>query len=114
MEVLSKASLFITHAGFNSIYEGLYFTVPMLMIPHIPEQYFNASRIKELNAGYLLDQEEIYSNGMSRVMADIEKDWKIYKTSSIKIRQSFLHSSDTVAVTATIKNIVKSHKDKYY
>ena len=114
LEVLSKASLFITHAGFNSIYEGLYFTVPMLMIPHIPEQYFNASRIKELNAGYLLDQEEIYSNGMSRVMADIEKDWKIYKTSSIKIRQSFLDSSDTVAVTATIKNIVKSHKDKYY
>lgn len=35
-EVLSKSALFITHAGFNSIYESLYFAVPMLMIPHVP------------------------------------------------------------------------------
>lgn len=107
LEVLSKASLFITHAGFNSIYEGLYFTVPMLMIPHIPEQHFNASRIKELNAGYLLNQEEISSDGISRAMKSIKKNWKIYKTSLIKIRQSFLDSPDTTAVKATIKNIVE-------
>ncbi|MCA0254163.1 MAG: hypothetical protein LCH20_01590 [Proteobacteria bacterium] len=107
VEVLSKASLFITHAGFNSIYEGLYFTVPMLMIPHIPEQHFNASRIKELNAGYLLNQEEISSDGISRAMESIKKNWKIYKTSLIKIRQSLLDSPDNMAVTATIKNIVE-------
>jgi len=106
LEILSQASIFITHAGFNSIYEGLYFTVPMIMIPHVPEQYFNASRVKELKAGYLLDQEEIYTYGMAQAMINLRKDWKIYKDSSIKIRKNFLKASDNVKVASKIKSVI--------
>jgi MGT family glycosyltransferase len=108
LEVLSKASFFITHAGFNSIYEGLYFTVPMLMIPHIPEQYFNALKIRELNAGYLLEEEEIYLSGMFKAITNVKKNWQIYKNSSIRIRESFLNSHDNVVVASKIIDIVKN------
>ena len=61
LDVLSHTVLFITHAGFNSVYEGLYFAVPMIMIPHNPEQYFNATIIKNINAG-----EIVYDSNMSQ------------------------------------------------
>lgn len=33
LAILSRASLFITHGGFNSIKEGIYFQVPMIVVP---------------------------------------------------------------------------------
>lgn len=110
LEILSKASLFITHTGFNSMYEGIYFAVPMLMIPHVPEQYFNAARVKELNAGYLLSQEEIHQNGLSEALIAIKKDWHTYKNSSIKIRQSFLDSYDNLTTALKIQSIVEARE----
>ena len=108
VEILSKASLFITHAGFNSIYEGLYFTVPMLMIPHIPEQYFNAIRVKELNAGYLLNADKIQKEGLAKALGEVQKEWFTYKSSAIKIRQSFLKSYNNL--TAALKMLVFQEK----
>ncbi len=110
LEILNKASLFITHAGFNSIYEGLYFTVPMLMIPHVPEQYFNACRIKELDAGYLLDQEEMRKHGISKAMFTIKNNWKTYKYSSVKIREGFLDSYTNAAVASKMKDLIVRRK----
>jgi UDP:flavonoid glycosyltransferase YjiC (YdhE family) len=33
LEILSRADLFITHGGFNSIKESIFYTVPMLVFP---------------------------------------------------------------------------------
>lgn len=94
VDILSRSSLFITHAGFNSMYEGLYFTVPMLMIPHVPEQYFNAQKVQELNAGHLLREQDISSISLNKSLNDIETNWQLFKSFSIKIRDSFLKSND--------------------
>ena len=56
MDVLSRASLFITHCGMNSATEGLYMGVPELLFPLTGEQGAVARRVSELGAGRLLEK----------------------------------------------------------
>jgi MGT family glycosyltransferase len=55
LEVLKHADLFITHGGMNSTNEGLYYGVPLLIIPLVNDQPLVANRVKELGAGIVLD-----------------------------------------------------------
>jgi len=55
LEVLQKASLFVTHYGMNSTMESLYYGVPMVGLPQMPEQMMTGQRIKELGLGAVLD-----------------------------------------------------------
>ena len=56
LEVLSRADLFITHCGMNSVSESLYMSAPMLLYPQTGEQQAVARRVKEKGAGeYLTD-----------------------------------------------------------
>ena len=56
MEVLSRASLFITHCGMNSASEGMWMAVPELLFPLTGEQRAVARRVAEVGAGTLLDE----------------------------------------------------------
>ena len=49
--VLSQADVFITHCGMNSVSEGLYFGVPLVLLPQTQEQEGVARRVLELGAG---------------------------------------------------------------
>jgi len=51
IEVLSKADLFLTHCGMNSINEAMTFGVPMVAMPFINDQISNANRVVELGIG---------------------------------------------------------------
>ena len=48
LEVLKHAGVFITHGGMNSIQEGLYNNVPLIVVPQAVDQFFNGIRAKEL------------------------------------------------------------------
>jgi MGT family glycosyltransferase len=50
-EVLSRAALFITHGGMNSVNEALYAGVPTLVVPQGADQPLVAARVVELGAG---------------------------------------------------------------
>ncbi len=59
LEILQRAPVFVTHAGTNSIMEGLYYGVPMVMLPQQPEQQLHAQRTVELGAGLMLEKETV-------------------------------------------------------
>lgn len=50
-DVLSRAALFVTHGGMNSVSEAIAAGVPMLVVPHGADQPLVARRITELGAG---------------------------------------------------------------
>ena len=52
--VLSKADVFISHCGMNSVNESLYYGVPLVMYPQTPEQGGVANRVNQLKAGIFL------------------------------------------------------------
>ena len=58
MEVLSRASLFITHCGMNSASEGMWMAVPELLFPLTGEQRAVARRVAEVGAGLPLDEKD--------------------------------------------------------
>lgn len=57
LEILQRASLFITHAGLNSVHEGLWFGVPMVAVPQQFEQLRNAQAVSRAGAGLTIDSE---------------------------------------------------------
>jgi MGT family glycosyltransferase len=54
LDLLQRAALFITHAGMNSVHEGLYYNVPLLLTPQQSEQNLVAIRVQQLGAGIKL------------------------------------------------------------
>ena len=54
LDILSKASVFITHCGMNSVSESLYMAAPMVLYPQTNEQAAVARRVTEIGAGILL------------------------------------------------------------
>lgn len=56
LQILERAALFITHAGMNSVHEGLYYDVPLVLAPQQQEQTFVANRAVDLGVGARLAQ----------------------------------------------------------
>ncbi|GIF69946.1 oleandomycin glycosyltransferase [Asanoa ishikariensis] len=59
LEVLERASLFVTHGGMNSVNEAMHAGVPMLVVPQGAEQPLVAARVVELGAGLTIRTEEV-------------------------------------------------------
>ena len=102
MEYLSESSLFITHAGFNSMYEGFYTSVPMLMLPHIPEQKFNAQKIEQLKVGYCMEEDKISEAYLNSLMHKVNKNWFALKQSAQQVSCTFFNSNDNDSVARKI------------
>lgn len=54
VDILSRANVFLTHCGMNSVSESLYMAAPMVLFPQTNEQRAVARRAGEMGAGILL------------------------------------------------------------
>lgn len=59
LEILRRATLFITHGGMNSVNEGLAADVPLLLIPQAADQFLIARRVQRLGAGKTLSRRHL-------------------------------------------------------
>jgi MGT family glycosyltransferase len=59
LEILKRADVFITHAGFNSVSEALYFGVPMLALPQVNDQHMVAKRLSSMQLGMTESTKEL-------------------------------------------------------
>ncbi|UPK46712.1 macrolide family glycosyltransferase [Paenibacillus pabuli] len=62
MDVLQSAKLFITHGGMNSTNEGLYFGVPLIVIPQSADQPIIAEQVVNRGAGISLQMKTLTAN----------------------------------------------------
>ena len=57
LDILSKADVFITHCGMNSVSESLFMAAPMVLYPQTSEQKAVARRTAEIGAGTVLSDD---------------------------------------------------------
>jgi MGT family glycosyltransferase len=74
LEVLARASAFVTHGGMNSVSESLYHGVPLVTIPQVGEQEIVSRRVEELGAGVYLAKTAVSADrlrsSVRRVLAE--------------------------------------------
>ena len=72
-EIISSASLVITHAGFGTTMAALGRGVPLLCTPMGRDQYFNAGRVQDLGAGRML-MPDSDSDAIAQAATDVLMD----------------------------------------
>lgn len=87
LEILKHADVFITHGGMNSANEGLYYSVPMILIPQFFDQPIVANRVAELGAGIVIEKNSVTAELLKQAVERILSD-SSYKSNSEKIGKS--------------------------
>lgn len=101
--ILQKVSAFITHCGMNSVSEGLYFGVPLVLFPQTPEQQGVANRVLEMKAGVLLKE-----NSAEKIRASVEivLHDQSYRIEAQKLAESFKQSGGACAAADVIERFI--------
>ena len=95
LELLSKVDLFITHGGMNSISEGLYYGVPLVVVPQQIEQALNGRQVARHGAGIVLADKlpygyikaDVLRHAVDQVLAD-----PTYRHKAEQLRDSFVEA----------------------
>lgn len=87
LELLKRTSVFVSHAGMNSVNESLYYNVPLVMLPQGADHPWIAGRISELGAGIRLNREELNAERLRGAVQEVLAN-PIYKQSAERIGAS--------------------------
>ncbi|MBW9173072.1 macrolide family glycosyltransferase [Clostridium estertheticum] len=87
LEILKQADVFITHGGMNSTNEGLYYDVPLILIPQFADQPFVAKRVAELGAGIIIEKDKVTTEILKQSVVKIFLD-NNFRRNSEKIGKS--------------------------
>lgn len=100
LDILSKASVFITHCGMNSVSESLYMATPMVLYPQTSEQYAVARRTEEVGAGVLLKDDSV--EGIQKAVDQILQN-QAYADMAMEYSQDFRSCSGAAGAAAFIE-----------
>jgi MGT family glycosyltransferase len=107
LEILQQADVFITHGGMNSSSEGLYFGVPLVVIPVMGDQPIVANRIEELGAGLQLNRQELDAITLRNTTEQVLLN-SSFKEKSLEIGKSL---RDSGGYKKAVEAILKFKKD---
>ncbi|MEH7501846.1 nucleotide disphospho-sugar-binding domain-containing protein, partial [Neobacillus drentensis] len=83
--------LFITHGGMNSTNEGLYYGVPLIVIPQSADQPIIAGQVANIGAGIKLKMHGLTANQLREAVGHVLNDPSFHKAVS-NIRESIQKS----------------------
>lgn len=127
LEVLSRADVFLTHCGMNSVSESLYMATPLILYPQTSEQQAVARRTVEMGAGILLTddsaggirsavQDVLNSRSCTAAAADCSADFRSCSgtAGAAAFIESAPHASDGVDVLAELNKANRKFQLLYW
>ncbi|MBJ6362611.1 macrolide family glycosyltransferase [Paenibacillus sp. GCM10012307] len=90
-EVLPYTKLFITHGGMNSTNEGLYYGIPLLVLPQSADQPLIAKQVEHIGAGISLQMQSLTASRL-REAADQVLAGPSFRAAAEKISDSLRKS----------------------
>lgn len=90
-DVLQYVKLFITHGGMNSTHEGLYYGVPLIVLPLSADQPIIAEQVAHIGAGITLQMKSLTADQL-RKAADHVLSEAPFKMAATKMKDSLRSS----------------------
>ncbi|MGW6084466.1 nucleotide disphospho-sugar-binding domain-containing protein, partial [Bacillus subtilis] len=106
LEILKRASLFVTHGGMNSTSEGLYFETPLVVIPMGGDQFVVADQVEKVGAGKVLKKEELSESLLKETIQDVMNN-RSYAEKAKEIGQSLKAAGGSKKAADSILEAVK-------
>lgn len=102
--VLRKADVFLTHCGMNSVSEGLYFGVPLVMLPQTAEQQGVAERVCQVGAG-----KKLSGTDGETILATVREvmEHPVYKEKANAVAEGFRRCSGARGAAEKILQVCK-------
>lgn len=93
LEILKRADVFITHTGFNSVSEALYFGVPMLALPQVNDQHMVTKHLVSMQLGMTESMNELTPEMLAEKTEVLLKDGKI-RENCMRISKEMRETAD--------------------
>lgn len=74
LAVLAHAQVCLCHTGMNSTMESLYYGVPLVSVPQMPEQAVTGGRVEELGLGRKLDPKTMTAESLRKTVDEVAAD----------------------------------------
>jgi UDP:flavonoid glycosyltransferase YjiC (YdhE family) len=111
LEILKRADVFITHAGFNSVSEALYFGVPMLALPQVNDQHMVAKRLASMQLGMTESMKEM-SPEILRSKAETLINEEEFKENCMQISQEMRNYAKLEETVWKLEKYVDDWKER--
>ena len=102
LEVLQRASAFVTHGGMNSVSESLRYGVPMVTVPQMGEQAIVSRRVEQLGAGVYLANADVSPErlrlGVRRLLAEAR-----FREQAARIGATLLSAGGTAKAASLVR-----------
>lgn len=111
LEILRRADVFITHAGFNSVNEALYFGVPMLALPQVNDQHMVAKRLVSMQLGMTESIKELSPEILRSKTETLTMDKKI-KENCMQISEEMRNFAKLEQTVLKLEKYVDAWKER--
>ncbi len=101
LKILECATVFITHGGFSSVRESIYFGVPMLVLPCWLDQPGNAARVVYHGAGLRADIQKVSTDEIRHAITELTQNG--YREKVACLRTIFLQQKSCASVIPQIE-----------
>jgi MGT family glycosyltransferase len=88
LDVLRRASVFVSHGGMNGVSESLHHGVPLVVVPRMGEQEIAARQVEALGAGVCLAKNEVTVDRLRQSVRRVLDDERFREQARL-VRESF-------------------------
>ncbi|WP_342372270.1 glycosyltransferase [Propioniciclava soli] len=104
-EVLERADVCFTHGGFGSATDAIALGATPILTPMGADQFFNAYRLSELDAGRVLPKGEFTVEAVRAIYEDVRHDGRL-AAGTAALRESFAEAEGPAGVARRIGDLI--------
>lgn len=108
LEVLRRASVFVSHGGMNSVSESLHYGVPLVVVPQMGEQELVGRRVEQLGAGVHFARASVTADALRNAVHRVLDD-SAFRHGATALAESFKAAGGAArgadAVLAFVRNL---------
>jgi MGT family glycosyltransferase len=107
--ILPHCDLMVMHGGSNSLLQALDAGLPMVVVPLIADQFFNAAAIRSLQLGQVIDLEQLTPDKVWTAVWETLQD-PAYRQNVAGMRSEMHSLPDITQAVVRVEQIVTAHK----